>query len=85
MCKQITNSKLSDHNTILAKLSYGLKPLERKEKINFASTKIPEYELKAADDEDWLRMNIILQQCNWEEKFKELSVTDMTNILCKEL
>ena len=85
MCKQITNSKLSDHNTILAKLSYGLKPLERKEKINFASTKIPEYELKAADDEDWLRMNITLQQCNWEEKFKELSVTDMTNILCKEL
>ena len=30
-------------------------------------------------------MNITLQQCNWEEKFKELSVTDMTNVLCKEL
>ena len=84
-CQQIINANISDHNTILTKLSYGLKPLEKKEKKNFASTKIPEYEVKAADDEDWLRMNLILQSINWEEELSELSVTDMAHVLYKEL
>ena len=64
-CQQIINSKLSDHNTLLAQLSYGLKQLEKKQKKNVASTKIPDFDLKAADKEDWLRMNMLLQQSNW--------------------
>ena len=42
-CSQIINENLSDHNTICAELSYGLKPLEEKKKTNFSSTIIMHY------------------------------------------
>ena len=84
-CRQIINSKLSDHNTILAKLSYGLEELRKKEKVNFSASNIPEYNLNEAYNEDWLRMIMILQKVNWQDKLKDKSVTEMVNTLNKDL
>jgi len=84
-CSQITNTKLSDHNTICAELSYGLKPLKEKKKVNFASTKVPEYDTRGADDEQWLRLNNLLNTIDWEDVFKEKSTTEMSEILFSEI
>ena len=49
-------------------------------RINQAVTDIPEYDLKNGDDEDWLRVNMLLQNINWEEKFEDKNVDEMTDI-----
>ena len=84
-CYQIINSTLSDHNTICCELSYGLKPLEQKGPINFSSTQIPEYDTAGADEEDWLRVNTLLQSIDWEAKFEGMSTTQMSECLLSEL
>ena len=73
------NTKLSDHNTLIISLSYGMAETEDK-RINQAVTDIPEYDLKNGDDEDWLRVNMLLQNINWEDKFEDKNVDEMTDI-----
>ena len=77
-CYQFVNSALSDHNTICCDLSYGLKPMELKGKVNFTTTQIPEYDTAGADEEDWLRINTLIQSIDWEAKFSELSITEIS-------
>ena len=84
-CSQVTNSKLSDHNTICADLSYGLKAIEEKTKTNFSSTKVPEYDTRGADEEEWLRLRKLLETNCWETKFEGKSVSEMTELLLAEI
>ena len=80
--RQMINTKLSDHNTILISLSYGMKEFED-EKVNHASTDIPDYDLRNGDREDWLRFNMLIQDINWEKEFKDRNVNEMSEILLK--
>ena len=73
------NTKLSDHNTLMISLSYGIKENEDK-RTNQATTDIPNYNLKNGDAEDRLRFNMLSQDINWEDKFKGKNVTEMTDI-----
>ena len=84
-CRQVINAKLSDHNTIITELSYGLKQLENKQNKNFTTTTIPEYDFQGADDENWARMKSLLNVVEWEKEFENKSVHEMTNIFLKEL
>ena len=84
-CSQITNTKLSDHNTICADLSYGLKPLEEKKNTNFSTTSIPDYDTSGADEEEWLRLRRLLETNHWEEMFEGKSTSEMTTILLAEI
>ena len=49
-------------------------------RTNQATTDIPNYDLKNGDAEDWLRFNMLIQDINWEDKFKDKNVTEMTDI-----
>ena len=84
-CNQIQHSKLSDHKTNVALLSYNLKPQELQEKVNFATTAIPEYNTAGADDEDWLRASKLLDRVNWEEELKNLVEIDMANQILNKM
>ena len=56
----IINSNLSDHFTICINLNYeNIKKSPNKKKTNHYETVIPEYSLKAGDDEDWMRLNLL--------------------------
>ena len=73
----IVNSQLSDHFTICLNLNYEkLKKPEKKVKSNMYQTTIPEYDLKAGDEEDWLRLNLLLNKINWETIFQNLSTEE---------
>ena len=84
-CRQVVNSKLSDHNTIITDLSYGPKELEKSQTRNFTSTTIPEYDSQGADNEEWGRINSLLETIDWNAQFEDKTVTEMTEILLKEL
>ena len=81
--RQMMNTKLSDHNTLVISLSYGMTEKEDK-KVNQADTEIPEYDLKNGDAEDWLRFNMLIKDINWEEMFRDKSVDEMSEILLKK-
>jgi len=81
----INNQSFSDHNSIVVTLSLGLKHLEANQRINHSLTTIPEYDIKSGDEEDWLRMNMLLSKINWEEELKGLTVQEITDKLMLEL
>ena len=70
-CSQLQHAKLSDHNTQVAILSYDLKPQEVQEKINFATTVVPNVDTEGADKEDWIRANALLDSVDWKAEFEE--------------
>ena len=76
----IVNSNLSDHNTICINLSLketsNSKPQQQK---NYFFSKIAESNLKEADEEDWFRLNLLLNQISWESILEELSPEDSLN------
>ena len=81
-CSQLINSRLfSDHNTHLISLSYGLKHLERKKRTNHTLTCIPEYDVKAGDDEDWERMKLFLNENNWKKILESTNAQESTDII----
>ena len=84
-CSQIQHVKLSDHNTQIAILSYNLKPQEVQEKINFATTVVPNYDTEGADEEDWIRTNALLNGVDWKTEFENKSETEMTIKLLHEM
>ena len=63
--RQMIDTRLSDHSTILISLSYWMKELEDK-KVNHAITDIPDYDLRNWDQEDWMRLNMLIQDINWD-------------------
>ena len=73
----IVNSKLSDHFTIRINLNYEnvTKPTSKK-KVNHSQTKIPEYDLRGGDEEDWMRLNLLLDKVDWSNVMKNLSPED---------
>ena len=55
----IVNTHLSDHYTICLNLNYDkIVKKDIKKKKNHYETIIPEYDLKAGDEEDWVRLNL---------------------------
>ena len=73
----IVNSQLSDHFTICINLNYEkVKKKEIKKKSNQYRTTVPEYDLMAGDEEDWLRMDMIFRNVNWESLLENLSPTE---------
>ena len=84
-CEIIVNKQLSDHNTIKPKLSYHLKELENAKNVNHAATNIPEFDIASGDEEDWMRMNSLIQTEDLKEKMQNKTVTQMTNILLETL
>ena len=72
--QMIVNSKLSDHYTILINLNYEkISKPERKKRTNQFESTIPEYDLAGGDDEDWIRINLLLDKVNWESLLENLS------------
>ena len=69
-----SNSNLSDHYTICISLYYEkvTKPPSKK-KVNHFETIIPEYDLKAGDDEDWIRLNLLFDKVDWTSVMENLS------------
>ena len=84
-CTQIQHSKLSDHNTNVARLSYNMKPQKIQEKLNFATTVIPDYDTAGADDEDWFRASKLLDMVNWTKELEDKSETEITNKILHEM
>ena len=85
-CKQLVNNRsFSDHNSLFIQLSYGLKFMEQHKRTNHAFTAIPEYDLGGGDAEDWTRMNLLLEEINWEEEMENKSVQQMTDLLLAHL
>ena len=78
----IVNSKLSDHFTICVNLNYDkiVQPESKKKKNS-----IPEYDLKVGDDEDWSRLNLLLNKVNWETILEGLSPEESLMTLLKVL
>ena len=78
----IKNSKISDHDVIIAKL--GRESFKDKEvkKINFCSTAVPEYNLKKASPEDWNAARIEFKNKQFDE---DLSVEDLSNKIIETL
>ena len=76
----IVNSSLSDHNTICINLSIKetSTPEPQQQKNNYFS-KIAESNLKEADEEDWYRLNLLLNQINWDSILEELSPEESLN------
>ena len=62
----IINKKLSDHYIIKIDLAYKMESSTKRKKVNHCSTKIPEYDLLNASEEQWLRFNLILNKVNFE-------------------
>ena len=84
--RQVVNSRsFSDHNSLIVSLSYGLKEMEEQARTNHTSTTIPDYDLRGGGEEDWTRMNLLLEEIKWEEEMEDKSVEDMTNILLSHL
>ena len=69
----IINSLLRDHYTICINLNYKYTNTPDPKKINHYKTSIPEYDLKAGDEEDWLRLNLLLNQVDWQNILENLS------------
>ena len=85
-CQQIVKSRsFSGHNPLVIQLSYGLKPMEKHKRTNHAITDIPEYNLSDGDNEDWARMNLLLDEINWEQDMENKSVQQMTDLLMDNL
>ena len=78
--KIIINSKISDHSTIRIDMAYQSKDNLKPRKVNIASTKLPVYDFMNADEEDWLRLNVILSKIDWRTLFNGLNAEEMLNI-----
>ena len=77
----IVNSQLSDHYTICANLNYekgNSKSARRVE--NLYHSKLPEYNFRDADEEDWMRLNREFDKLNWDALLGNLSPAEMTEI-----
>ena len=83
--KIIINSKISDHSTIRIDMAYQSKDNLKPRKVNIASTKLPVYDFMNADEEDWLRLNVILSKIDWRTLFNGLNAEEMLNIFLKEI
>ena len=77
----INHRSFSDHNSLIINLSYGLKELKEQKRLNHASTTIFNYDVTGGDEEDWVRMNLLLEEGNWEEEMDGKSVQEMTDTL----
>ena len=76
----IVNSSLSDHNTICINLSIKeTSTPEPQQQKNYYFSKIAESNLKEADEEDWYRLNLLLNQINWDSILEELSPEESLN------
>ena len=75
----IVNSILSDHFTICVNLSLktGQKNIQEKQKNHYLSS-LAEYNMKDADDEDWYRLNLMLDCIDWDSILQELSTEEST-------
>ena len=58
-----------------------MKHLENVERFKHALTSIPEYDVKAADDEDWDRMRMLLNENNWTKTLEYKTVQETTDIV----
>ena len=73
----IVNSKLSDHYTICINLNYEkMRKLKNGKKTNHYETSVPEFDLKAGDDEDWMRINLLLNETRWESLMENMSAEE---------
>ena len=80
----IINSRLSDHYTICIRLNYDqIRKSEDSRKTNHNLTSVPEYDIKAGDEEDWMRMNLMLNDVNWESLMENLSSEESLNLILK--
>ena len=83
---QIINGRqFSDHNSHIVNLSFGLEQMQETRRTNFAYTSIPEYNTKTGDDEDWMRMNMLIEEAQLETKIKDLSVKEMTDTIMETI
>ena len=59
--------------------------MEQHKRTNHTTTDIPEYDLSSGDTEDWARMNLLLEEINWEQEMEGKSVQQMTDLLLAHL
>ena len=81
----IVNKKLSDHYIIKIDLAYKMETSTKSKKVNHCSTKIPEYDLLNASEEQWLRFNLILNKVNFETLFENCTATQMVDIFLNKI
>ena len=82
----IVNSKLSDHYTICINLNYEkIQKSDDCNKTNHYQTKVPEFDLRAGDDEDWLRLNLLLDETRWESLMEDLSAEESLKVFLNVL
>ena len=81
----IVNSSLTDHFTIQFSMNFSFKEEKEEKATNPYSTKVYEYNLRDADDEDWEKFEAILDALNYEEKSVNLSVEKKLEMLYKML
>ena len=82
----IVNSDLSDHYTMIINLNYEkIKAEGPRKKVNHYHTKIPEFNFLDADEEDWIRLNLELNQVDWSSILEEDSPDQMTNKFLSKL
>ena len=70
----ISNLKISDHNFIVATTNRDTIKTKENKKVNFCSTNIPLYNLKAGDSENWNRARQEFKEYKYEDN---LSVEDL--------
>ena len=80
----IVNSKLSDHYTICINLNYEkIRKVKDGKKTNHYETSVPEFDLKAGDDEDWMRLNLLINETKWDSLMENLSAEESLNAFLK--
>ena len=79
------NAKLSDHDLITVYLTLRHNKIkEVKEEIaNLYRYKVPEYNLKGGDFENWLQFRLLLDGCerDWDQAVKDLDIAGNINHL----
>ena len=78
------NPKLSDHKTQLISLTYGNSENQDNECVNHADTEIQEYDLQNGEQDDWIKLNMLFGNINWEQRLRDQTVTEMTEIVLQE-
>ena len=83
----ICNEKLSDHYIIQFNMNYENlnNKNTKKETKNHYKTNLNEYDFHGATEELWFRFNLLMQDVNFEEKFKDLNTTEKLNSFYSEV
>ena len=75
------NSNLSDHCTLFTFMNIMMEPVKEPSIEDIHSSRIPLYNLRDSDDEDWLQYKCLLDKRNWSTESEGLTLIKKVSLL----